>query len=82
MFKPKLQRLGVGIHITSDDGKSGCRVVEITHLPACMVEREAHELRRGRQSVAITMVEVSHDTRSMEYMIMVMEVLCLRNWYA
>ena len=58
VFKPKLQRLGVGIGVASNDAKGGRGMVEITHLPACMVEREAHELRRGRQSVALTMVEV------------------------
>ncbi len=62
-FQMKLHRLGVGINLLTDDGGSakgmGCQNVEITHLPACMVEREAHELRRGRQSVALTMVEVN-----------------------
>ena len=62
-FRSKLQRLGVGIRLSGDgnhgdQGVGGCEYVEITHLPACMVEREAHELRRGRQPVALSMVEV------------------------
>ncbi|XP_077989468.1 DNA mismatch repair protein Mlh3-like [Glandiceps talaboti] len=57
-FQSSVNRLGINFDVCNDDddddGGSG---IEISSLPACLVEREANELRRGRQPVVLSIVE-------------------------
>ncbi|XP_033632455.1 uncharacterized protein LOC117294044 isoform X2 [Asterias rubens] len=59
VFGKNLQRLGINYRIMDEDedGEMEEGRIEITRLPSCLLEREAAELKRGRQSVAVSMVE-------------------------
>ncbi|XP_006811535.1 DNA mismatch repair protein Mlh3-like [Saccoglossus kowalevskii] len=50
-FKSNIEKLGVTFNITGSD------IIEIHTLPACLMEREVNEVKRGRQPVALSIVE-------------------------
>ena len=58
-FRDKLDILGISYCILDGDSNEMEEgIVQMTRLPACLIEREAAELKRGRPPVAVPMVEV------------------------
>eukprot|EP00057_Strongylocentrotus_purpuratus_P030030 XP_780519.3 PREDICTED: DNA mismatch repair protein Mlh3 [Strongylocentrotus purpuratus] len=49
-YSPKMKRIGIEYTLSGDSAM-------VTHLPACFVEKEANELKRGRQTIATSMAE-------------------------
>ncbi|XP_070579166.1 LOW QUALITY PROTEIN: DNA mismatch repair protein Mlh3-like [Ptychodera flava] len=50
-FRSDIERLGVKFNVTGDTD------IEISTLPACLMEKEANHIKRGRQPVAISIIE-------------------------
>ena len=50
-YSPKMKRIGIKYTLSEDSAM-------VTHLPACVVEKEANELKRGRQTIATSTAEV------------------------